>query len=195
MAKKRPTEIFSIDALDGIVRQILRERGTIDLADFNIPTYSIPEDYSTHTLTGLDSSIHASQLRGAIEPAAQEAEAAGFGSGLFTAVYEAALNAHQHGNEGNPEKRIIIAYKLDKCAEFVIVDSGGRINAELASYILAHRQTNKLPNFYDFAACERSGQNLGTGTQFMHIYADDVKYFKHKDGGLAVVLRFVKEQD
>lgn len=196
MAKKRPTEIFDLDTIDSVVRQILRSQGPIDLADFEIPTFSIPEDYTTVDVA-LKPDNYQRMIRQYIEPVVQEAEDSGFSTNIYTAIYEGVLNAFQHGNDKDPSKKVILGYSIqDDEATFTIVDEGGVIDPELAAFVLMHRKHGSdgpRQTFYEFSGRQRPETNHGTGTTFMHIYADQVRYHKHEDGGLALVLSFERE--
>ena len=42
-------DLFDLGDLESIVRKAIREKGVIDLHDYDIPTYQIPEDYIIET--------------------------------------------------------------------------------------------------------------------------------------------------
>ena len=103
------------------------------------------------------------------------------------------LNAHQHGNKANPDKKITLAYQIknDKIRAAVI-DQGGVFKPDFVPFILNLRQQGSYKkvfhNFYSFSDVEKPLTNNGTGTSFMHAYVDDVSYLKSPEGGLVVHL-------
>jgi anti-sigma regulatory factor (Ser/Thr protein kinase) len=112
---------------------------------------------------------------------------------MYTATYEACKNAFEHGNNGDKRKYVTLADRIEQStAEVVVIDEGGVIDPEFAAFVQAHRQMKNIDKplvFYDFSRRRaRNQDNLGLGTSFMHMYADEVHYFKAENGGLAVQL-------
>ena len=108
-------------------------------------------------------------------------------------MYEAVLNAHEHGNLRNPDKKITLAHRLDPASlTCVVMDQGGVLVSEFVPFILRHREGRHLVamlDFYQFSKKPKANEgNLGKGTSFIHTYADKVGYFKSEEGGLVVSL-------
>lgn len=192
-------DIFDVDEIDSVLRQRIREGKEVDLKDFDIPVYEIDPLYALEQLYfNPERNIYLKQVRSAIEPVSVKAEERGFDHNVFTALYEAVLNAHQHGNRKSPDKKVILAYNIeDEVAKFAVVDEGGIINPEFIPFVLRHRERgNKedrerkrsILDFYEFIGKDKPEYNNGTGTSFIHMYMDKVSYFKHINGGLALHL-------
>ena len=184
-------DIFDAACIDSLVRKIFRERGELDLQHFSIPTYKIRQDY-TVVECQIDQKTHGKDIRRTIEPIIDKAESMGYSHNLFTAVYEAVLNAYQHGNKMDPNKKVTIAYKIGReKADIVVMDEGGVLDPEFVPFVLHHREgqhTTRFLDFYKFTGREKPEGNNGTGTSFMHTYVDTVSYFKSPAGGLVVQL-------
>ena len=187
-------DIFDVDEIDSVLRQKLR-REEINLREFNVPVYEIEPDYKVEQFRlSSDRKLYLKQVRTSIENTSGMAESKGFNHNIFTALYEAVLNAHQHGNRADSDKRIILAHNIeDEIAKFVVVDEGGNINPEFIPFVLRHREGRhekgrKIVDFYKFTNTKKPACNNGTGTSFIHMYMDDVAYYKHVEGGLAVHL-------
>ncbi|MBN2368455.1 ATP-binding protein [Candidatus Woesearchaeota archaeon] len=193
---EKAVELFDPDCLDSLIRQIMDNLGPVKLSEFNIQPYEVPEDYIVKDIK-VELSVFERQIRAAIEPVTQKAEDMGYSGNLFTALYEAVLNAFQHGNKSDENKKIILAYKItDQSAEFAIMDEGGIIDPLFIGYILRFRgnkHLNSFVSFYDFGNREKPQSNNGSGTHFIHIYADSVKYYKSPAGGTVVHLTATKE--
>ncbi|MFC1768129.1 ATP-binding protein [Nanoarchaeota archaeon] len=189
-------DIFDVGDLGSVVRKLVKEEARIDLAEFDVSTYTIPDDYTVTSRT-FESETYRKEIRAWIEPIIAEAEERGHPQNLFTALYEAVLNAYHHGNERDPEKTVTLAYKItDQAVELSVMDEGGILDPEFLSFVLWHREgrhKEKVVSFYDFANKKRNDENLGTGTTFMHQYAN-VSYFKGENGGLVVHMRAQKPE-
>lgn len=188
-------DIFDIDHIDSVIRRILRERGEVDLNTFNIPTYDIKDSYTVKEFKfDADRKVYARQVRGAIGSVVEEAETKGYNANFFTALYEAVLNAHQHGNKLDSNKTVTLAYKIAQdTLEIAVIDQGGKLDPEFIPYVLKHKQNKQaldkeFIDFYKFTNRVKPGTNNGTGTSFMHTYVDNVQYYKSAQGGLVVHL-------
>ena len=193
-------ELFEVDESESLVRRVLRAHGEFDLSDFEIDTYQIHPGYEVKSFQfSADRKIQGREIRTAIEPITQEAENEGYSSMLFTALYEAVLNAHQHGNNNNSSKNVTIAYKFDSnSAEVAVIDQGGKLHPEFISFVLRHREGKHIDKFidwYEFTGQEKPSTNLGTGTSYIHTYAHNVQYFKSEDNGLVIHLTRFKNQE
>lgn len=113
----------------------------------------------------------------------------------LSALYEAVRNAHQHGNNFDPAKKIDIFY-LDEPnrGELVVADEGGILNGNFIPFILYNRMRPKEAlSFYNFAPnATQCDENSGIGTFTIHYSADEVRYFKNEKGGLSVQMIFFK---
>ena len=177
--------------LEEVVWQIARGKDKIDLRNFDLDTYEIPVSYITITLV-IDSDNYAQQIRRTVDRIVEAAEKRGCSPNLHTAIYEAALNAYQHGNKCDPDKKILISYVLrDNTIEVAVIDEGGEIDTKFLPFILKHKSEgckDQYIDFYEFTGQDKPKRNNGTGTSFMHAYVDDVFYFKSAEGGLVVHL-------
>ena len=187
-------DIFDIDDIGSLARKIIREQGEIRLADLDVPTYNIPADYdvSVFSFNPADTRREFQEIRAAIEPICRQAESMDYPGNLFTAFYEAVLNAYRHGNKRDASKKVTVAHKITtQLVEIAVIDEGGVIDSELISFVLRHREGRHkegIVDFYRFTGRERPSDHNGTGTTFMHLYVDKVAYFKSETGGLVVHL-------
>ncbi len=186
-------DIFNFANDASFVRLKAKRGGLVSLADFDtIPTFEIPETYRVNRYT-FPSENYAPHIRDAVEKIAKSAEKKGCNPNFFTALYEATLNAHQHGNKLDSKKSVTLVYiiKEDK-VRTAIIDEGGQFEADFIPFILNMRLEGSYKktfhNYYQFSNQEKPATNNGTGTSFMHAYVDDVAYLKSKDGGLVVHL-------
>jgi len=186
-------DIFDVDNLDSVVREHFRRQGTVDLRTFDVPTYEIKPSYTVLEVNlSTDRKEYAREIRSVIEPIGREAENQGYNPNFFTALYEAVLNAHQHGNKLDPTKKVTLTYKIAAdTLEISVIDQGGILNADFIPFVLRHkegRHRERMLDFYEFTNTPKPGTNCGTGTSFMHTYVDKVQYFKSAEGGLVVHL-------
>src|SRR3989344_8299460 len=186
-------DIFDVDNLDSVVREHFRRQGTVDLRTFDVPTYEIKPSYTVLEVNlSTDRKEYAREIRSVIEPIGREAENQGYNPNFFTALYEAVLNAHQHGNKLDPTKKVTLTYKIAAdTLEISVIDQGGILNADFIPFVLRHkegRHRERMLDFYEFTNTPTPGTNNGTGTSFMHTYVDKVQYFKSAEGGLVVHL-------
>ncbi|MBI2662612.1 ATP-binding protein [Candidatus Woesearchaeota archaeon] len=193
-------DIFDMGNIDSLVRRILREKGSIDLNEFDIPTYEIKDNYTSKEFNfSSDRKVYAKEVRNAIGSVVEEAEAQGYNANFFTALYEAVLNAHQHGNKLDTSKTVTLAYKIaNDTLEIAVIDQGGKLDPEFIPYVLKHKQNKDLLqkqfiDFYQFTNRVKPNTNNGTGTSFMHTYVDNVQYFKSTQGGLVVHLTILNK--
>lgn len=193
-------ELFEVDERDSLVRRILQMHGEINLSEFELPSYQINPGYTVKEINlSSERNQYAREIRSALEPISQEAENSGYSPMLFTALYEAVLNAHQHGNKFNQDKKVKVAYKFDaETAEVAIIDEGGILHPDFISFVLRHREGKHFDQFldwYSFTGQDKPESNNGTGTSFIHTYAHNVQYFKSDEGGLVVHLTRHKSKE
>jgi len=195
-------DIFDVDNIGSIVRRIVRERGMVRLADFDVKPYKIPDGYQVSVFM-FPPVVHIDDLRhvqASIQPIFQEAQRLGFPDNLSTAFLESVLNAHQHGNQNQPNKKVTVAYKITPAfVEIAVMDEGGIIDPELIPFVLRHRESRhkgkgEAINFYEFTRRQHPPGHNGTGTLFMHLYTDKVTYYKSEKGGLVVHLTKYKDK-
>ncbi len=163
--------------------------GTIHLRDIDVPPFIPPANYEKVEFS-IEKNNFDLKLKEIIDPVFAKAEKLGYPSGIYTALYEAILNAYQHGNEENPSKKIEFYYHIDKdSANFLVVDEGGRIDKNFINYISEQKKKNakqSFLDFYEFAGKKKPSSNNGTGLSFMHAYASEISYHKSEKNGLAV---------
>ncbi len=97
------TELLDLDSIDSLTRRLFKEKGSVNLKELDIETYKVPEEYKI-TIIQPTEKTYARDIRARLEPILQEAELKGYPSNIFTAVYEATLNAYQHGNKKDDKK-------------------------------------------------------------------------------------------
>ena len=158
-----------------------------------LPTLKIPDNFKKRELY-LPEKDYGSLLREFVEPYAQNAEVKGFGLSVFTAIYEAILNAHQHANKLSEKKILIGSLVTKKSLEIIVCDSCEKLPEHFVSFILTMRLRNVsvegVIDWYAYSGNVKPETNHGTGTSFMHTYMDTIKYFKSEDtGGLAVYMQ------
>ncbi|MFP4118890.1 MAG: ATP-binding protein [Candidatus Woesearchaeota archaeon] len=192
------TDLFDIKNPNSLLRQIFEEavleKTIINLRDYpDLPELQIPSNYVRKEYN-FSAHNYGKEIRQSIEPIVQEVEHEQKAYNMFTSLYEATLNAHQHGNKANPAKKTVIAYNNQpKTMEAIVMDEGGEIVPHFLPFILKHREgdiSKKFINFYDYATnVKKSQENNGTGTSFMHAYTDLIEYHKGETGGMAVYLK------
>ena len=176
-------DLFNLENPDSIVRKII-DKGEINLAEIAQRKVSIPIGYEVKELnikTGDSKEIN-SLINGEIK----KFKESGYPENIYTPLYEAILNAYQHGNKRNPDKKVIFAYKInDLSLDILIEDEGGVIDSVFIPFILKHREKDvkrKFLDFYEFADREKPTTNNGTGTSFIHAYMDEVNYYLGERG-------------
>ncbi len=183
------SDIFNLDNLESVVRNKFGTNKEVKLKDLTNNYSAIPNDYERIELK-LESEEVFSELRDKIQPICTEFEKEGYGANLFTAVYEAVLNAYQHGNKKDTSKKITLAYKHSlEHLDLMVEDEGGVVDSNFVPFVLRHREgvyKEKFLNFYEFSGKEKPDKNQGTGTSFMHQYVDSVNYLISEKGGLIV---------
>ena len=96
----------------------------------------------------------------------RQAEALGYSPeycfAIHLALEEAVVNAHKHGNQSDPAKKLVISYKVDR--QRVIV----RVRDEGAGF-----DPHCVP---DCTAPDRISLPYGRGIMLMHAYLDRVSY-------------------
>jgi len=191
--KDKRLDLFNLEEDDSLIRLKTKREGLVKLADFpEIPTYKIPEGYTVKKYN-LPSENYAGQLRDITGKISSIVEKKGCSSNFFSALYEATLNAHQHGNKLDPNKKITLAYCIKpRKIRVAVIDEGGVFEPDFLPFIINLRTKGNyktsFQNYYNFSKTEKPITNNGTGTAFMHAYVDDVSYLKSEEGGLVVHL-------
>lgn len=178
------------DLFEEEIQQQAVDSGYINLRNLQVSSLSIPSRFTIKSLH-----LCEKNYKTEIKTFLQELK---LSNGILTAVFEALINAFEHGNNYDSSKGLYFAYFFNnKYLEFIICDSGGVLNLLFPSFILAIRSNkNQSLNWYDFSKVEQKRENLGFGTMFMHQYMQDIKYFKsaYEDtqGGLFLYMRAKK---
>lgn len=190
-------DLFSTGSIESIVRKAFSGDKSIDLKKERIEVFKLNPGYETQNYAfSDDNKVYPKQIRAAIDPLSEKAEQEGYGHSLYTALYEAVLNAHQHGNKMMADKQVVIAHRFTHDdISIAIIDQGGIINPQFVPFVLSHRDTQEKPmiSWYKYLGIEKPENNNGTGTSFMHCYVDRVSYYKGENGGLVVLLQKKKE--
>jgi len=186
-------DLFNARVLEERLAKILAKEKPINLRDLDVEPYEFRPGYTVLEFN-FDSDYR--HFRKEIKDATQEVcdDLGSLEFNLFTPLFEAILNAHQHGNKNDPNKGVTVAYKrTDATVEVSVIDQGGEINPGFFPFVSLNRRnakqnTGKSLNFYEVCGLEANGPNLGTGTNFLHVYMDRVSYYRSKEGGLVVHL-------
>ncbi len=186
-------------SLEGNLIESLLDQENIRLSDTTIPSLDIPEHFNTITFS-IDSADNSrKKLKEILYPIKELIDSEEeFPTNLYTGVYEAVLNAYQHGNKYE-NKNIRLSYKKTKSKdkslslEIIVEDQGKTLPKGFLRYILLQREQKNnqehFLNWYDFSKKEPIGSNNGTGTSFMHASFDNIDYFRSREfGGLLVYL-------
>jgi len=191
----KPTDISDISSVDSVVRQLIEKEQTEQLSDFSLPEFVVPCDHKIILINispiATTRAEYSNEITKAIEPIINDATKNNVPQNFKQALYEAVLNAHEHGNKLNYTKRIKVSYNVSKpIAEFTVTDEGNEIKTSFLSYILSKQQiiSENYTNFYDFSRDAKPKNNHGIGISQMYTYSDDVKYFKSKTGGLTAFM-------
>ena|SRR3989338_315957 len=194
MNAKKPLDLMSLDDLESLARQPFAGPDAINLAEVNMPPMSVSDVYST-----IDISIRT----GSVEEMKKVVDGLGENMGLdlkklrlYAPLYEALLNAFQHGNKRDSARPIRLHYaRMPEQIELLVEDNGGILNPNFIPFVLRQRQhipgQNNV-NFYEFCGVEKPDTNLGTGTFFIHAGSDEVTY--HKSGNNGLIIRMVKSR-
>lgn len=194
MEAKPSNDLMELDAIVSLARQPFTQ-GEINLAECNIASMQISEDYRTLAVNVATGSIK--EMEGLMNFLQYETGIDFSALKLYTPVYESILNAFQHGNRRDSTKAIRVHYRrTDEMVEIMVEDEGGTLNPSFVPYVLRHhdeRYMNKPIDFYTFCGVEKPETNLGNGTFFIHNGPDDVTYHKSQKNGL--IVRMVKKLD
>jgi anti-sigma regulatory factor (Ser/Thr protein kinase) len=189
-------DIIDPENPQSVPRQIFQRAGEIVLSELDLPIY---EGKGQEITMILPRRGYQQEIQKIAEHIIKKAEQEGFPRNMFTALYESILNAYQHGNKKDPNKKIKINFSIDESSlEIAIQDEGGILDPDFVPFVLKQREIkgqkqDRLLDFYKFAGKQKPETNNGTGTSFMHQYADRVTYFKSPTGGLVVILEKLKE--
>jgi hypothetical protein len=184
---------FESDSFD-IKNKFVIERLKDKIEINSLKEIQIPASFEKKEIR-LPSENYAAKLRNQIQEITEFYEKQGFNPNIFTAIYEGVLNAHQHGNNLDEKKKILLNHRLEnKNLEIIIEDEGKELDEYFLPFILnlremSYKSTFSFIDWYKFANKEKNKTNNGTGSSFMHAYMDKVRYFKsHKLKGLAVYM-------
>ncbi len=186
-------DLFNFTNETSLVRVKARAEGLVKLIDFpEVPTFIIPDTYHIKEYN-FPFENYGTSIRSATEKVSRIVEKKGCSSNFFSALYEAILNAHQHGNKLDPNKSVTLAYEIKpNKIRAAVVDQGGVFEPDFMPFLINLRSKgdfkSKFQNYYDFSNTSKPTINNGTGTAFMHAYVDDVAYLKSSQGGLIVHL-------
>ncbi len=192
MNAKKPLDLMSLDDLESLARQPFAGPDAINLAEVNMPPMSISDNYSTVDVVIRDGSV--SEMKKLVENLGENMGLDLRQLKLYAPLYEALLNAFQHGNKRDSAKPIKLHYaKMPEYVEMLVEDTGGILNPNFIPFVLRQRQHlhgQKNVNFYEFCGVEKPDTNFGTGTFFIHAGSDEVTY--HKSGNNGLIIKMVK---
>ena len=193
-------DLFNLYNKDSLIRQLLREKKHVDLKEYkHLPLYEHRSDYNSTDLKISEQDFR-EEIINKVTPFVNKSVDNGYSeAAVLNGLNEAVLNAYQHGNMKDSDKKITLEYKLgNNRARFAVIDQGGVMNSEAVAYIILNNSEHKLGtrkflSFYKFAEEEVPPENYGMGIWNMHTYMDNVKFYKSEKGGLVVHLTKLKK--
>jgi len=191
MVKIPIEDIFSYNDPESITIQ--RTKEGINFNNSNLKSIKIPNHFKKQVLSlHPDKNIYSKQIKKSSNYVQNIANQYGYSNSIYTAIYEGLLNAHQHGNNYNENKQIILASHInEKKLEIIIADQGDKLPKMFLPFILQLRGGKKgeFLDWYKYSGETKNRTNLGTGTSFMHSYMDEIRYYISKDTkGLAIYM-------
>ena len=187
-------DLFDLEDPSSLIRRVLiKDNKNINLKEFLETRFIIPADYDIKEFNLKEG--NSLEINSLMDDKMQKFQSAGYLENIYTPIYEAILNAHQHGNKHDLNKKIRFAYKLsDSNLNILIEDEGGIIDSVFMLFILKHREAEfnkKSINFYKFSQRQKPEKNNGTGTSFMHIYMDKINYYL---GEYGLIVSMIKDK-
>ncbi len=194
MLSEKFPDLMSLDDILSLAREPFAQ-GDIKLAECNIASMPVSEQYTTIPVSITSGSTR--EMEGLMDYLAAETKIDFRQLKLYAPLYEALLNAFQHGNMRDTLKPIRFHYKVsDSEVELLVEDEGGIINPNFIPFVLRHHNSRcmeKPTDFYTFCGIRKPETNNGTGTFFIHKDTDEVTYHKSQRNGL--IVRMVKNLD
>lgn len=185
-------DLMSLDNPRSLARAPFAKQGKFVLSESDAERLSIPPGYTALNLKINSGKV--AEMEKILEDVGTKMNLNLKKTGLYAPIYEALLNAFQHGNRRDVSKKVALHYKTTKSfVEVMVEDEGGVLDANFIPFILRHRDPKYLQkptNFYDFVGIKMPETNHGTGTNFIHFYADQVSYHRSESDGL--IVRIVK---
>lgn len=180
---------------DGLGRE--RTKDSIKLNKYlNLKELKIPQNFQQRKIKlSSEQNIYKQEIKKISSGVMTYAQKIGsFNHTFQTAIYEAISNAWQHGNRLDSSKNLILAkFATPNSLEVIISDEAEELPKDFQPFIeTVKKSEGGFIDWYNFSdnAIRCEGRNYGTGTSFMHMYSDEVKYFKSKDTrGLALYLK------
>lgn len=183
------TPIDFLDYNPELYKELLKNEVNFE----HFPSVSAKDDFQSSYIQ-LPSENYAHELRNQIQPISMLAESRGYAPNIFTALYEAVLNAHQHGNKLSEEKQIKVSHRINsEKLEIIVEDEGRKLPEYFVPFLINLRSKigneGKFVDWYKFSNAKKPSTNNGTGTSFMHTYLDSVMYMRSEElSGLAVYM-------
>ena len=117
-----PTDIFDLKDISSVVREVTRQSGPVSLENFKVYPFAVPEDFERVELE-FSPKDYREKIKRDIKPFVDYACFHGIPENIYTALYEAVLNAFEHGNGKDPHKKVTLAYKIsNEGAEFAVIE-------------------------------------------------------------------------
>jgi len=130
-------DLFNLEDPNSIIRKIINGEEEIILAEIAQRKVSIPIGYELkelHLKSG-----NGKEINSLINEEIKKFKEAGYPENIYTPIYEAILNAYQHGNKRDPNKKIIFAHKIGETSlDIIVEDEGGVIEGVFVPFILKH---------------------------------------------------------
>ena len=177
-------DLFNLEDPNSIIRKVVGDDELIDISELAQRRVQIPVGYEIKELSIENG--ESKEISSLVEDEIKKLVNEGYPDNIYTPIYEAILNAYQHGNKRDPDKKVRFAYHLGEShLDILIEDEGTILNSTFVPFILKHRESDvksKYIDFYKFARKEKPKANNGTGTSFMHAYMDEINYYLGEHG-------------
>jgi anti-sigma regulatory factor (Ser/Thr protein kinase) len=111
-----------------------------------------------------------------------------FARQMRAVLAEMCNNAYEHGNKKIPSKGITVAHKSTaNRVDAIVIDEGGVLDPKFVSFLEEHRRLAPIRRPISFYQNGQAPEgHSGCGTSLIHMYSDEVHYFRSGSGGLAV---------
>lgn len=178
----KPNDLVSL-AINSNILDDKSSEELIFLSDLTSNKLVIPDGYTVISLKFDDYT----KIKPFAESVATKFAKKGYNPNLFVGLYEATLNAYQHGNKSDSDKEITFAYNDNgSVLDLIVEDSCTVVKKPFINYLSAFNKdtSNNFKNFYDSSNEKKSAENHGVGISFIHTYFDEVNYFVGEQGVL-----------
>ena len=189
MSNQKTKDIFEGRSFDQITSELVRGANEINLYNLETKPFEPEEDYGVVSFH-LPKEAYNKKIKFLASTFEDWAHKQGFPGNVFVPLYEAVLNAHQHGNSEDSSKTIRIAHNIrEGGVEMAVMDEGSTLDPDFVHYVMYQRtaqltEDSIQSDFYGFSHRSKPSTNKGVGTTLIHTYSDEVHYYKSPENGL-----------